>query len=187
MFHELINLLQRERFNALRRNYFLKLATVAVLGLSVVVVAHGVLLLPSYIFVLEQTASREAHLVYLEAKFATEEEQEADARLSVLRIDTEYLVRLSSYATASAAIGALLTLPRPGIQLSEITYNAPTTKNGEGKMTVSGTAATRDALRRYDIALSNAPYVTSANLPISAYAKESDIHFIITLSGSLQP
>ncbi len=54
-------------------------------------------------------------------------------------------------------------------------------------MTVSGMAATRDALRQYATALGGLPYVSKADLPISAYAKDSDITFTITLTGTLTP
>ncbi len=48
-------------------------------------------------------------------------------------------------------------------------------------------AQTRDALRGYVEALNQLPYVSKADLPISAYAKESAIPFMVTLTGSLQP
>ena len=188
MYRELTNLLPRSRITALRRDYFLRLGTIAALAAVALIGIHGVLLIPSYVFIEQQTTSYETTLAALEATLATDEEREADVRLSALRDDTAYLTRLESVSTASAAIRALLVLPRAGIHLTNFTFTPPSgEKENEGRMTVAGMADTRDALRRYSLALSALPFVTSADLPISAYAKERDIPFSITLTGSFRP
>ena len=186
MYRELTNLLPRSRITALRRDYFIRLGTVAVLALVGLIGIHGVLLIPSYVFIEQQSASYETTLAALEETLATKEEREADVRLSALRDDTAYFIRLESISTASGAIRAILTLPRAGIHLTNFTFTPPVDEKG-GRMTIAGMADTRDALRRYSLALSALPFVTSANLPISAYAKERDIPFSITLMGSFQP
>src|SRR3989344_3253623 len=110
MYRELTNLLPRSRIMALRRDYFLRLGSVAVTAVAVLMLIHGVLLAPSYIFVAQQISFREAALAVLEASLATDEEREADMRLSVLRDDPAYLTRLASVSTASAAIRGVLAL-----------------------------------------------------------------------------
>ena len=186
MYRELTNLLPHSRIAALRRDYFLRLGTVAVLALVALVGTHGVLLIPSYVFIEQQTMAREMTLAALEATLATDEEREADVRLSALRDDTVYLARLESVSTASAAIRAILALPRPGVQLTSFTFEPPAGEK-EGRMTVAGMADTRNTLRRYSLELSALPFVTSTDLPISAYAKERDILFSIALTGPLRP
>jgi hypothetical protein len=54
-------------------------------------------------------------------------------------------------------------------------------------MMITGSAATRTALQSFKEELASLPFVTSADLPISAFAKESDIPFSITVTGSLKP
>ena len=186
MYRELTNLLPHARITALRRDYFIRLGTVAVFTFVALVGIHGVLLIPSYVFIEQQTTSREMTLAALEATLATDEEREADTRLSALRADTAYLGRLESVSTASAAIRALLVLPRAGIHLTSFTFTPPSGEK-EGRMMVAGMADTRDALRRYSLALSTLSFVTSADLPISAYAKERNIPFSIALTGSFRP
>jgi len=48
-------------------------------------------------------------------------------------------------------------------------------------------ADNRETLRQYLGVLDALPQVAKAELPISAYAKEKDIGFTITLTGTLEP
>ena len=186
MYRELTNLLPTRRRESLRRDYFLRLGVVVFLGIAALIGAHGILLVPAHVFVEEQISSRERTLAALSVELETKEEREADARLSDLRSDTTYLSHLSLVSAGSEAIRAVLALPRVGIRLRSFTFTPPSEEK-EGKMTIAGIADTRDALRRYNLTLSALPFVTKADLPISAYAKESDISFLITLSGALKP
>jgi hypothetical protein len=106
--------------------------------------------------------------------------------LKKLQDDAAYLTHLSATPTVSSLIRAVLKVPRPGITISGFSYSPPT-GSAAGKFLILGMAATRDDLRRYDLALAALPFVTNADLPISAYAKEASIPFTITLSGSLLP
>ena len=183
---ELTNLLPPERVRSFRRLYFLRLLTVGVALLAGVVLVHGVLLLPSYLYLNQQIAERKELLASLSATLAGSEEREVSARVTQLMEDATYLARLQGAPTASWALRSILEIPRPGISLTGFTFS-PAQGEGEARVLLSGTAATRESLRRYDEALGAEPYVTSTNLPISAYAKESDIDFTITLTGSFAP
>jgi len=59
-----------------------------------------------------------------------------------------------------------------------------TAEDGKKILSVSGTAANREALRTYQLALQGAPFTLTAALPVSAYAKDSDIAFTITITLS---
>lgn len=181
----LTNLLPEERVRALRQLYFLRLAVVGVLLLSVVAIAHGVFLLPSYLYLRDTVEERKAELAQLSTTLAGTQEQEVSARVATLARDATRLAELGTTPKASAAVAAVIGLPREGIRLIGFSF---ADEPGDGaKMTVSGVAASREDLRAYEQALSNAPYVAAADLPISAYAKERDIEFTITLTGSLTP
>lgn len=182
---KLTNLLPEERTRALRQLYFLRLTVVSLIVLAGVAVVHGVLLLPSYLYLRNQVAEREGTLTRLTTTLAGSEEQEIGVRVAALASDSAYLARLSSVPKASAAVSALTALPRSGIRLTGFSF-APATDGG-ATMNVSGIATTREALRRFEQVLAKEPYVTKADLPISAYAKETDIAFTITLTGPLMP
>lgn len=186
MFPELTNLLPRARIRAFKRGYLLRVGALALFLLTGIVVVHGLLLVPSYIYVHSEEKRQETQLAGLNASLQTSEEKEVRARLSQLSGNIAYLNKLATTTAASAAIRTILTVPRTGITLSGFTF-APANAKDSGHMTLSGTASSRDTLRAYALALGQLPFVTNADLPISAYAKENDIPFTITLTGTLRP
>lgn len=186
MYRELTNLLPASRRKANRAAYFFRLSTVGVLLLAVLVVVSGILLIPTYLYLVQQVTAHETRIAHLDEALASSEEKEVNARLEQLGVDAAHLAKLSREASASGAIRAVLAVSRPGIILSGFTFTAAKDE-GEHSMTVSGVASSRESLRRYDQALSELPFVSSAELPISAYAAERNIPFSIKLSGTLLP
>ncbi len=186
MSHELTNLLPKEKTRAFRREYFMRLGTVAVVLAICVVVAHGLLLFPSYLFLSGEVASHTSELSALTASLGAQDEQQVSARIASLAEDTEQLARLETVPSASAAFRAMLAVPRSGILLTGISFSPPKQKD-DGRMMISGSATTRTALQSFKEELASLPFVTSADLPISSFAKESDIPFSITVTGSLKP
>ena len=186
MASELTNLVPRQSIQKFRHNYFLRLATVGIALLALVGFIHAILLLPSYLYARAEVASETNELNHLTQSLATSEEQAAQTQLANLQSEASYLSKLSDTATASAAIKAILAVPHAGITLNGFTFTAPGV-SAPGTMEVLGTASTRETLRSYDAALSALPFVTSANLPISDYASDSNIPFTITLAGPLTP
>lgn len=178
------NLLPEDRARALKHLYFFRLATVAVLIFAAVAIVHGVLLLPSYLLVRAQVDERTQELSVLTQTLASTEEKEISARVTALASTSAYLARHGKSPKVSTAVAALIQVPREGVRLRGFSY-AP---NAQGaQMTVSGVAATRESLRRYEQALSSLSYIKTVELPISAYAKESNIDFVITLTGTFTP
>ncbi|KND51181.1 MAG: hypothetical protein ABA06_02615 [Parcubacteria bacterium C7867-001] len=186
MSHQLTNLLPRDRRRAFRSEYFIRLVTVIIALLGALLVLHAVMLIPSYAFLSQQVDERDHQLQTLSSHLDSTEERETSARLAALATDTKYLARLGSTPTASAAIRAVLAVTPNGITLSGLTF-APPKAGALGRMVLTGSASTREALRAYQAALAALPFVDNADLPIAAFAKDSDIPFTITLTGSLTP
>lgn len=186
MQHELTNLLPYSKIRAFRREYFLRLATVSLFLLAGLIVMHGVLLTPSYIYFNEQIGAKRAQLAQLSASLASGEEQEVGTRLARVEADTEYLKRLDGLPSGTKSMRAVLAVPHVGISLTRFAFTA-SDKVGESKLSISGVAASRDALQRYNLALGTLPFVSSTDLPISTFAKETDLPFLITLTGTMTP
>lgn len=184
MMSDRTNLLPKDRLRALQQTYFLRLAVVSLMVLAGVLVVHGVLLLPSYLYLDGQVKERTSTLAHIEAQLAQNEEKEVRARIASLTADAAYLARLGEVSKASTAVSSIVAVPRSGIRLTGFSF-APTEEGAT--MTVTGTATTREALRAYESVLSEQAYITSAVLPISAYAKDSNIPFTITLTGPFLP
>lgn len=186
MYHELTNLLPSDRSRALRREYFARLGVVALSMLAILVVIHAVLLLPTYLSIRDDAQYERARLAELETALASSEEQQVGSRLARLANDTAYLTAQAEAPSGSDAIRAVLLVPRAGISITNVSYTASPTA-GENRLVLMGVAETRDTLRRYYSALSSQPFVSKADLPISTYAKETDLVFTITLTGTLTP
>ena len=183
----MINLLPPSRSRAFRRSYFIRLATVGFMLLTGLVVIHGVLLLPSYLYASAEVRAEQADLASTEAS-TPGNVSSAEAELTTLKSDASYLGRLGAAPSASGAVRAALSVPHPGISIVSITYTPPGPSSpASAKVVLTGTAATREELRTYDLALSGVPFISSVDLPISAYAQESNIAFSVTLTGTLQP
>lgn len=181
MHNELTNLLPPERVRSLARNYLLRISVVAVVLVTILALSAGVLLIPTYVLLAASASSKEAQLARIEATFSSADEAALSARLAVLSSNAAKLIALSNVPSLSSIMRAMLAISRPGIALSGFSYAPPAGKN-PATLAISGSAATRDALRNYQLALQGAPFARSAVLPVSAYAKDADIDFTITVT-----
>lgn len=186
MYRELTNLLPRDQARAILREYFTRLTTVGVIATALVVIAGGAMLVPSYLKYGGDLRVVNAEYERLAISLGASSEQEVSTRLSALSANIAHLTRLETTPKASAALRAVLAIPRDGIVLTGFSY-MPSPKPGENRMTLTGVAGTRAALQRYDLALESAAFVTTSDLPLDTFAEETDLEFIITLTGTLTP
>ncbi|MHB8710323.1 MAG: hypothetical protein ACYC6X_02100 [Minisyncoccota bacterium] len=181
MHNELINLLPLKRQKALRRDYFLRLGVVGAVLLCVLTVISAVLLLPTYVYLAGNVRAKEAQLVNIKSNLSSADETALSTRLVALTNDTTILTALVNTPSATAIIRAALAVPRFGATLSSFTYT-PSANGVPGTLAISGVAITRDALRNYQLALQSSLFARSATLPVSAYAQNTHIAFIITVT-----
>ena len=180
---EYTNLLPPERLRALTRDYYLRLGVVALWLVTALTLVAAVLLVPSFLLVSASKEEKEARLATLSASFATVDEAGLSTRLATLSAHTETLSALEANGSVSDLLRATLLVAHPGITLSEIAY-APATDASPargGTITLTGIAESRGVLRNYQLALQKAPFAEAANVPVSAYAKDTNIPFIVTL------
>ncbi len=180
MRNELTNLLPVERRRTLAREYYLRLGVVIMCFVTALTLVSMVLLIPTYVLLVKNSAAKEAYLVSVEATISATSEVSLPVRLATLNSNAETLSALAHAPSVSAIIRSILAISRPGITLSNFSYTPAGTK--PGTIAISGTATTRDALRNYQLALSGMSSVRSADLPVSAYAKDSTIPFVITVT-----
>ena len=187
MYSELTNLVPTKQRKSFRAEYFIRLATVAVLFVVVLVIAQGVFLLPSYLYEGVVITSRTQELQKLSALIGSMPEQEAHSQMQALGAESTYLLGMQKAGTASTALRAVLAVPHKGIIISGLTFQQSTPIIPNRTILLTGVAATRDELRGYSTALSALPFVTNVDLPVSSYAKDTSLPFTITLTGTLQP
>lgn len=179
--NELTNLLPLGRRQALVREYRFRLGVVVAALFSSLAVISATLLMPTYVFLVGSAHVKEVHLANIKSTLSSSDENALSVRLAALARDAGILVSLAKRPFVSKIIQNALSIPRPGITLSGFIYTPATGKNGT-TLALSGIAATRDALRRYQLTLQESPTVESAALPVSAYAKDANIAFTITLT-----
>ena len=157
------------------------MGVVGIVLISALMLVATMLLVPAYVLLTKSTSAKEARLTSMEAALSSEDEKELSARLAALTQDTATLAALRDAPSASGIMRSVLAVARPGVTLSGFVYT-PTADKTLGTLAISGTATTRDGLRNYQLALQNAPFARFATLPISAYAKDTDIAFTITIT-----
>ncbi len=184
MHNERTNLLPPERQRALSRDYLMRLGVITAILLTVLVFAAILLSIPTYMFLAKSMDTKEKHLAHIESAFSSAEEKALSARLAALSGDAALLIALGKTPSASATIRNALAVAHTGVTLSGFTYT-PAAPKVPATLKISGNAATRDVLRGYQIALSSAPFAASADLPVSTYAKDTNISFtiIVTLAS----
>lgn len=182
----LTDLLPFERQRLLAREYALRLSVVILWLITLLVLVAALLLLPTYVFLAGSASSKDAHLASIRAALASSDHASLSARLSALSNDAAALMALSDKPAVTKIVSTMLDTPRPGIILMSFVYT-PGAVKGPGTLALSGVAATRDALRRYQLAFDDNPSIRSASLPVSAYAKDANIDFTITLTLTLAP
>jgi hypothetical protein len=183
---ELINLVPPEKMKSFHRTYFTHLIIVVILAISILILIQGVLLVPSYIYERQAVSTAQNRLKALSDISGNGDNKIAQAHIAAFQKESSTLQKLASIPTASSIISALLLVPHKGITLNGFTYT-PGTGTNQPSLIITGIASTRDTLQAYQTSLAALPYVKKADLPISAYAKESAIPFIITLTGPLTP
>lgn len=184
MRNEFTNLLPRARIQALKREYAIRLAVVALWFIAALALIAGILLVPTYMFLGNATAEKQARLVSLRSSLSLKDESSLAKRLAVLAENASSLTALSEANSMSSLLRSVLQVAHPGVALTGFSYTPP-----EGahlaSFAITGIAANRTALRNYQVALENAPFASSAALPVSAFAQDRDITFKIQVA--LQP
>lgn len=178
---EFTNLLPRERQQSLARDYLFRLATLALIALGLLLISHGALLAPTYAYMLEEKAVQEGRVTELSERRQVSGFTDLSERINAFALRAESLEELRAHPSASDSVRAILSLPQTGISLTGFAFASPEGGN-PGRMQVSGTAKTRESLRAFDSALSSLSFVRATDLPLSAYARESDIPFSIALT-----
>ncbi len=175
------NLLPEERQKTLRREYFLRLGTVAMVFLIALVSFAAILISPTYVFLLRNAHAKNVQLMNIVLNASSTNNSLLFTQIGALSDSAKTLEGLSDVPSVSETFRAVLAVPHPGITLSGFSYTVTSNKKAN-KLAISGVSATRDALRNYQMALQSMSFTDSADLPVSVYAKDSNINFTITVA-----
>lgn len=173
------NLLPPERVRALVSSYYTRLVIVALGLLGLVLVAVAALLSPSYVYLRETLSIKEVLLGQNDGEGGADDAELA-ARAAVISERARILTSTVQGRSASSLLREVLGVPRPGVTLVGLNYT-PASGNKQGTLLLSGNAVSRDQLHSYQLALKGMPFAAAVDLPVNAYAKETNISFSMTI------
>jgi len=176
------NLLLGEDKKAIRREYLLRLAIIALSFVFVTVLFAGILLLPSYfISDSKERTAKERHEI-IEQSIAA---REGEASLSLLSDANQKLALLTPQSKAISLERIIDTvvssLPR-GVTVTKFFYTYDSGKGGE--LSIAGKAETREDLLAFQSTLRGEPLFETVTLPISNLAADKDIAYSMAISGA---
>jgi len=179
----MINLETQRMRRALKREYLGRLAIVSLFFLTALIVVHGVLLVPTYLFYNLRIGELEAEEARIDTVLAVAEERELEQRANMLRTHASFLETAKDMPTLTDAFQEVAGLRAGTITITSFSYE-PARGEKEGNMQLVGTARDRDALYTFVRELEARPRITSASFPIGNLARERDIPFTITVQGT---
>jgi microsomal dipeptidase-like Zn-dependent dipeptidase len=174
----MINLIPPTAQKEVKREYWIRVATVWMTLMGVALAAAVVLYIPTYVLIQSQLVSY------------TEEFEQIHTENQAFTEAKKVLTRSNEIATA---LGARSTLPSYTAVIDHLENNA-----GEGivllgydfiadedtlsKIEVAGTAATRAALTEFSQILQEDEYFSEVDLPLAQLAQDRNIAFTLTLT-----
>ena len=181
MSNNLTDLLPSDRRDALASEYRYRLGVVIMSLVTVLTFVAAILLMPTYVFLAGSASAKDEQLSSIRRALSASNQVALSAQLTALTSDAAVLTALSGAPSASQLISTAFAVPRTGVSVSGFTYT-PAEGKAPGVLALSGIATTRDALRSYQLALQSASFARAADLPVSAYAKDANIDFTITIT-----
>ncbi len=179
----MVNLLQKQTVEELRRAYFVRAATVTLSLLSAVLFLASIPLMPIFI----STRSEEVELL---ASLSTVREraellaQQTSATTSLVVAEQVQLgIAVERSPIAERAVAVLLRYTVGGVTLSSLHVKMDDARS----VTVSakGSAPSRDALSAFESGLRTATGVQNVKVPVSAFVEERDRDFTVVFQYSL--
>lgn len=178
----MFNLLPKTEKEAIRREYRFRLAIV-ILGLSFgSLIIASVLLLPSFLLSSEKEKAAGQRYETLSASVKHNSSDNLDA---VLRDAKQHLALLgheSPKILLHTLILRIASLKSDRVSLSNFSFVGM--DDGKKTVTVSGVARDRASLLAFVRAIERAGLFEKVDVPISNFAKDTDINFSITATGA---
>jgi Tfp pilus assembly protein PilN len=179
----MLNLLQKKEQKKIYQEYRLRRLVVSLALVTFVGVFLLVLLLPSLILSLARKDEAVRDLSALQDKSA-KDAKDLETSLSQTNQRLQALQKDKTTSAHDIFISIMNDTP-PGVRLTGFTYQYPTeTKAAQPQqlqITITGRSANRDALQTFARDLESADIFEDVTLPVSNFAKDKDIDFILNL------
>jgi len=177
----MINLIPKEEKKRIIKNFYYRLIVLFLTMLDFCILVAFICLIPFYFLSSTENALVNAKLENQKNEPLPLLDQQA---LNMIKGINEELTLVenaekSKFPISEKVINAILLKKRSDIKITQILYeNSPT--QGK-KISLTGTAPSREVLLLFRQALENDPIFKNVNLPISNFVKGSNIQFYLSL------
>lgn len=174
----MINLIPTSARKRIRTEYWVRVVSVWALTLAAALAVVAVLLLPPYVLVSSQERAYEASAAI--ARGEVLEADEAETALTAANEQSRRVITAAEQPRLLTVFAIIESLAPPAVELRQLRFNR--TETGEiAPVSVSGVAATRQALAGFRDALESHERIARVDLPISNLASDRDLTFSITI------
>ena len=179
----MLELLPNANKKAVKREYFLRLAVVALSFLIAVEMIFLVSLLPSYFLsaVKERVVNKEFENVIKSNK--SFEDKELQTAIKETKEMVSLLKSKGNNFLMKDLILKIINRKRSGIKINGISVSY--SKNSQYQIIVNGTSKDREMLKMFAESLRSEKAFSGVDLPISNFTKISDIDFSLTLKTEI--
>jgi Tfp pilus assembly protein PilN len=174
----MFSLLPEEYRKKMQNEYKIRLAIIGFSGLIVLAVISGVFIFPTYLRISTennissiQKQALENQIILQTGQNSGEDIKSVKQNMSIASLDRRSVI---------SAIGAVIQAQSQDIKLTNFSYAY---NSKASTLSINGTASNRQSLQSFQKNLSAHKLFTSAELPLSDYAKDSNIPFSINLVG----
>jgi hypothetical protein len=177
----MINLIPNQEKKRRARELYYRLAVLSLLMFSFALLVASLAILPAYFFAVSKSRAAQERLEIQRTVPISLFNQEALKTLETLnrKIVLVEEAAARNFPVSERVITPILAEKLSGIKLSRISYeNSPA---GGKKISLGGTAASRESLLLFRQALEDSPSFESVDLPISNFIKDSNIEFSLSL------
>lgn len=173
----MVNLLPAQERRAIVRGYYLRLFTLTMSVVTTVMIAGGLFLLPSFFLARATADSGARYRAALEETVGLRERAGVSAHVATVAERVRLLDTFStSPVTPDIARKIIDALPR-GVTLTTLSM---TRRDGGAAVSITGSAATRDALLSLAESLKSVSALAGVSLPVSSLAQDKDIPFSLS-------
>ncbi|MEK7170654.1 MAG: hypothetical protein AAB767_05185 [Patescibacteria group bacterium] len=176
------NLLPQTEKETIRREYRIRLAIVALWLLFAAVSIASALLIPSYFLSSQKEKAASERFETLSANVRKENAAAIDSILSGAQSRLSLLSRIPPKVFFHEALTQVVSVKGSKISVEEISFTEG--EDGTWKFIIRGRAGNRSALLSYAKALERAGIFKKADVPISDFAKDTDIAFSLLATSA---
>jgi hypothetical protein len=179
----MINLLPDAEKKFIYHEYKLRVVVVALISTLVLCAIALILIFPSYILTIYQGKITKDQISDVYTKDSTEQVH-LEKALKEIKKQMAVLSPVETKQSVSDVFTFLVKDRSAGIKIVDMTYSSA--DKVSYKLTLRGVAPNRQSLLVFSQALKAEKGVTSLDLPVSTFTKDTDINFTLSIQGKLQ-